>query len=298
MRGNLKSTRVRFTATIFCLFVLLPFAARAQEQPPKEEGTFRAPELVELKKLDKSIKLDIRYATSNNFVGRPVYTEARAFLQRPAAEALLRVSRALRKKRLGLAVFDGYRPWSVTKLFWDLTPADKKQFVANPSKGSRHNRGCAVDLTLYDIKTGREVSMPSEYDDMTELSHINYAGGTPEQRRLRDLLRAAMEAEGFAVYEPEWWHYDYKDWRQYPILNLSFSEIRPLAKTSRRAARVYSTASGSKRVSLDCGMRISDCGLEDSSASNPQSEIRIPQLAHPLATARGTVSCPDKSHTI
>lgn len=221
--GNLFGLRLALAA-LFCVAVLLSHAS-AQEQPPKEEGTFRAPDLVELVKLDRSIKLDIRYATPNNFTGRAVYTEARAFLQRPAAEALLRAVAELRKQGYGVAVFDGYRPWFVTKLFWDLTPADKKQFVADPSKGSRHNRGCAVDLTLYDLKTGREVSMPSGYDEMTERSHISYAGGTPEQRRLRDLLRAAMEAEGFAVYEPEWWHYDYKDWKQYPILNLSFSEI-------------------------------------------------------------------------
>lgn len=220
------SNRARLAvAALLCLVVLLSSSARAQEQPPKEEGTFRAPDLVELVKLDPTIKLDIRYATPNNFTGRAVYTEARAFLQRPAAEALLRAARALRKQGYGVAVFDGYRPWFVTKLFWDLTPADKKQFVADPSKGSRHNRGCAVDLTLYDLKTGREVSMPSGYDEMTERAHINYTGGTPEQRRLRDRLRAAMEAEGFTVYEPEWWHYDFKDWKLYPILNLSFSEI-------------------------------------------------------------------------
>ena len=226
MIDSTRLTRARLKlALLFCLFVLLSPHARAQEGPPREEGTFRAPELVELKRLDKSIKLDVRYATANNFAGRAVYKEARAFLQRPAAEALLRVSRALRAKGYGLAVFDAYRPWFVTKLFWEITPEEKRQFVANPSKGSRHNRGCAVDLTLYDLKTGREVTMTGEYDEMSERSHINYAGGTAEQRRLRDLLRAAMEAEGFAPYEPEWWHYDFKEWRQYPILNLSFSEI-------------------------------------------------------------------------
>ena len=207
--------------------------AQAAAGPPKEAGTFREPELVELIKLDPTIKLDVRYATANNFTGRAVYTEARAFLQRPAAEALVRASRALMKKGYGLSVFDGYRPWSVTKLFWEVTPADKKQFVADPAKGSRHNRGCAVDLTLYDLKTGRQVSMPGEYDEMSERSHINYAGGTAEQRRLRDLLRAAMEAEGFAPYEPEWWHYDFKDWRLYPILDLSFSELSDGAKAAR-----------------------------------------------------------------
>ena len=224
---KLKPKRTR-AALPFLLCVLLPFftPVKAQEGPPKEEGEFRAPELVELVKLDRTLRLDIRYATKNNFTGRPVYTEARAFLQRPAAEALARASRALRKQGFGLVVFDGYRPWHVTKLFWDLTPEDKKQFVADPARGSRHNRGCAVDLTLRDLRTGEQVSMPGEYDEMTERSHVNYAGGTAEQRRLRDLLRAAMEAEGFTVYEPEWWHFDYKDWRQYPILNLSFSEIK------------------------------------------------------------------------
>lgn len=233
MRHTANFMRARRTLTVLlCLLALLsPHAralgrqAQAAEGPPREEGTFRAPDLVELIRLDRTLKLDVRYATANNFAGRAVYAEARAFLQRPAAEALVRASRALRKRGYGLAVFDGYRPWSVTKLFWEITPADKKQFVADPAKGSRHNRGCAVDLTLYDLKTGRQVSMPGEYDEMSERSHINYAGGTAEQRRLRDLLRAAMEAEGFKPYEPEWWHYDFKDWRQYPILNLSFAEI-------------------------------------------------------------------------
>lgn len=196
------------------------------QEPPKETGTFRKPDLVELVKLDRTIKLDIRYATSNNFLGRPVYTEARAFLQRPAAAALVRAHKALRKKGYGLIIHDGYRPWSVTKIFWDATPADKKEFVADPSQGSRHNRGCAVDLSLFELKTGKVVVMPSAYDEMTERSHINYGGGTQEQRLVRDMLRAAMEAEGFAVYEPEWWHYDYKDWKEYPILNISFAEIR------------------------------------------------------------------------
>jgi D-alanyl-D-alanine dipeptidase len=235
MMKNIDSprlTRARLTlAALLLSLALVPFLASAQDGPPKEEGTFLKPDLVELKKLDETIKLDVRYATANNFAGRAVYKEARAFLQRPAAEALVRASRALKEKGYGLAVFDAYRPWFVTKLFWDITPEDKKQFVANPSKGSRHNRGCAVDLTLYDLKTGREVSMPGEFDEMSERSHVNYSGGSAEQRRLRDLLRAAMEAEGFAVYEPEWWHYDYKDWRQYPILNLSFDEI---AKGSTR----------------------------------------------------------------
>src|SRR5919112_3664774 len=202
--------KVKLVALLSAL-ALAPLLAFAQEGPPKEAGTFRAPDLVELKRLDETIKLDVRYATANNFAGRAVYKEARAFLQRPAAEALVRASRALKEKGYGLAVFDAYRPWFVTKLFWDITPEDKKQFVANPARGSRHNRGCAVDLTLYDLKTGRQVEMPSAYDDFTERAHVKYAGGTDEQRRLRSILRAAMEEAGFLIYEPEWWHFDYKD---------------------------------------------------------------------------------------
>lgn len=218
-----KSPRRSLAALLLLLSVSV--SLYAQDKPPVEAGPFRAAELVELVKLDPTIRLDIRYATKNNLLGRRVYKEARAFLQRPAAEALVRVSSSLRAQGYGLAIFDGYRPWQVTKVFWDATPADKKEFVADPQKGSRHNRGCAVDLTLYDLKSGQEVRMPSEYDEMTERSHINYKCGNAEATRLRELLRVAMEAEGFSVYEPEWWHYDYNDWKQYPILNVSFGKI-------------------------------------------------------------------------
>jgi len=195
-------------------------------KPPHEEGDFKQTDLVELVKLDPTIKLDIRYATSNNLVGKPVYTEARAFLQRPAAEALVRVNEKLKPLGYGLLIFDGYRPWSVTKLFWDITPDENKQFVADPKKGSKHNRGCAADLTLYDLKTGKEITMTGVYDEMSERSYPYYTGGTEEQRRMRDLLRTNMESEGFAVYEYEWWHFDYKDWKRYRIGNIPFSKIK------------------------------------------------------------------------
>ncbi len=197
----------------------------SRERPPVEPTATRTPDLVEIAMLDSSIRLDVRYATANNFLGRPVYAEARAFLQRPAAEALVRVHRALAARGYGLVIFDGYRPWSVTKAFWDATPADKKQFVADPAQGSRHNRGCAVDLTLFELATGKAVSMPSEYDEMTERSHIQFAGGPEEPRARRTLLHDAMKAEGFSVYPPEWWHYDYRDFRSYPVLDVPFSKI-------------------------------------------------------------------------
>lgn len=202
-------------------------AACAHAGPPREKGVFRKPDLVELVALDPTIKLDIRYATANNFVGRPVYTEARAFLQRPAAEALVRAHRSLKEKGYGLLVFDGYRPWSVTKLFWDVTPRSKREFVANPKEGSKHNRGCAVDLSLYDLRTGGEVQMPSAYDEMSPRSYPGYGGGTAEERQRRDLLRAAMEAQGFTVEPNEWWHFNCREWREYPILDVRFEELPP-----------------------------------------------------------------------
>ncbi len=194
--------------------------------PSEEHGDFRKSDLVELAKLDPRIKLDIRYATADNFLSTPVYTSARAFLQRPAAEALLRAHRDLMKQGYGLLIFDGYRPWYVTRIFWDATPADKHDFVANPAQGSRHNRGCAVDLSIYDLKTGREIEMTGVYDEMSDRSYPNYAGGTPAQRVHRDLLRAAMEKQGFKVFYSEWWHFDYNDWQHYGLQNIPFEEIR------------------------------------------------------------------------
>ena len=193
--------------------------------PPAEMQQSRIPDLVELAPLDSMIHLDIRYATSNDFLGTPVYTQARAFLQRPAAEALLRILHKLQPLGYGLLIHDGYRPWYVTKIFWDATPPEGKIFVADPAQGSRHNRGCAVDLTLYDLKTGQPVEMTGGYDEMSPRSFPNYPGGTSLQRWHRDLLRRAMESEGFTVYESEWWHFDYKDWHEYGILNIPFEKL-------------------------------------------------------------------------
>jgi D-alanyl-D-alanine dipeptidase len=201
-------------------------AEALKQQPPLEEGAFRKPDLVELVKLDPTIKLDVRYATTNNFLGTPVYTQARAFLQRPAAEALVRASDELKAQGYGLIIHDGYRPWYVTKIFWDAVPIDKRIFVADPSAGSKHNRGCAVDLSLYDLKTGKEVKMPSGYDEMTERAYSDYTGGTTDERARRAVLRQAMEKQGFAVIPKEWWHFDYQDWKQYPILNVKFEDLK------------------------------------------------------------------------
>ena len=193
--------------------------------PPHESPDLKRPDLVELRSLDPAIKYDIRYATSNNFMGTPFYSSAHAFMQRPAAEAVARASAQLRKLGYGLLVHDSYRPWYVTKMFWDGTPPDKHIFVADPSQGSRHNRGAAVDLTLYDLASGAPIRMTGGYDEMTDRSYPLYPGGTSLQRWHRDLLRHAMEAQGFNVYEAEWWHFDYKDWRTYPIGTMTFEQL-------------------------------------------------------------------------
>ena len=192
--------------------------------PPSEQKK-NDPDLVELRTLDSTIKYDIRYATTNNFMSAVFYRSAHAYMQRPAAESLVRVSKKLKAFGYGLLIHDSYRPWYVTKMFWDATPDDKKIFVANPESGSRHNRGCAVDLTLYDLDTGAVVEMVGGYDEMTDRSFPDYVGGTSQQRWHRELLRRSMEAEGYTVYEAEWWHYDYKTWNDYPILNLTFEAL-------------------------------------------------------------------------
>ena len=197
-------------------------------KPPTESGQFRSVDLVELTKLDPTIKLDIRYATTNNFLSTPVYTRPAAYLQRPAAEALVRVHHALASRGYGLLIHDAYRPWWVTKVFWEATPPKLHEFVADPAQGSRHNRGCAVDLTLYDLNTGKAVSMPSVYDEMSPRAYPDYAGCEPAEREHRQILRKAMEREGFTVYETEWWHFDFKDWREYPIVNRDFENTQTL----------------------------------------------------------------------
>lgn len=243
-----KATEVTAAGTVFKLRKLGPedgagqlrvtplrpvpelLAEALKTEPPEESGEFVEPDFVELSKFDPTIRLDIRYATTNNFLGSVFYSEPRAFLQRAAAEATLRAHRKLRQAGYGLLIHDAYRPWYVTKVFWDAMPDNKKDFVAKPWEGSRHNRGAAVDLTLYDLKTGQPIEMVGTYDETTDRSYPDYPGGTSLQRWHRDLLRKTMEAEGFTVYPIEWWHFDYQNWQQYPIGNVRFDRIDTQSK--------------------------------------------------------------------
>ncbi len=200
-------------------------ALAAVSNPPAEAGPFRESDLVDLATLDAPLQFDIRYATENNFMGMAFYRSARAFLQRPAAKALEGAAQVLADSGYGLIVFDGYRPWFVTKMFWDATPDSLKHFVAPPQNGSRHNRGAAVDVGLYDLRSGEPVSMPSGYDEFTERAYADFAGGSEASRRHRDILRGVMQDHGFEIYPYEWWHFDYRDWQEYPIMNHSFEEV-------------------------------------------------------------------------
>jgi serine beta-lactamase-like protein LACTB len=197
----------------------------AASQAPTQPSNLRKPELTNLRTLSNTIQFDIRYATSNNFMGAPLYSQKAAYLQQPAAQAVLAAHNELAKQGYGLLIHDAYRPWRVTKMFWEATPEAQRNFVANPATGSRHNRGCAVDLSLYDLKTGKPVEMVSGFDEFSDRAYPNYPGGTSRQRYFRELLRSAMEKQGFTVNEDEWWHFDFRDWKQYPVLDLSFEQL-------------------------------------------------------------------------
>ncbi|NJS13331.1 MAG: M15 family metallopeptidase [Sphingopyxis sp.] len=198
--------------------------ALAATPPAEDPAHLVAADLVAVRSVDPTIRLDIRYAGHDNFLGTPVYNAPVGMLQRPAAEALARINQSLRSRGLGLLVHDGYRPWYVTKIFWDATPADLRLFVADPAEGSRHNRGGAVDLTLFDLATGNAVEMPGLYDETSDRSYAAFVGGSSRQRWYRDLLKTAMEAEGYTVYPFEWWHFDYDGWRTFPIQNRFLTE--------------------------------------------------------------------------
>ncbi len=184
----------------------------------------KSDELVDIYNLDSSIKLDIRYASKNNFMQTEFYTEPRAFLINDAAKMLIKAHQELGNYGYGIVIYDAYRPWFVTKMFWEATPDSLKNFVADPSSGSVHNRGCAVDIGLYNIKNGKIIQMISGYDEFTERAYPSYVGGTKKERENRNLLITIMKKYGFQVYKYEWWHFDFKLCKN-KIMNLNFNEI-------------------------------------------------------------------------
>ena len=188
-----------------------------------ENMDFSKTDLMDLAKLDAKLVLDIRYATANNFTGKPVYHQARAFLQRNAAMAIVRVHEALQRQGFRLKIYDAYRPLSVQKIFWAILPDPR--YVADPKLGSMHNRGMAVDVALTDLN-GRDVPMPTAYDEFSEKAHRDYHKAPTQALRHRDILEAAMQKEGFHGIPTEWWHFDYQGWDRYPVLDIPFEELR------------------------------------------------------------------------
>lgn len=175
--------------------------------------------LVQLIDFIPDLALDLRYATTNNITGRVLYHVAKAYVQRDVAEALRVVQAELSEHGLGLAVWDAYRPQSVSHALWEVTPEAEKHYVADPKIGSVHNRGCAVDVTLIDLVTRRQVSMPSGFDDFSEHAWPTYQDAPAEAREMRDLLIKTMHDHGFTVNPHEWWHFDWNDWANYPVLD-------------------------------------------------------------------------------
>ncbi|MFC3561264.1 M15 family metallopeptidase [Pedobacter jamesrossensis] len=224
--------------TFLMFFLFISFAANAQIQPvaPKKLMVIDSynqylasvksnpnNQLVEIKKLIPNIKLDIRYATKNNFMQQVMYNQARAFARKPVVESLKKVQAELNKKGLGLKIFDGYRPYTITVAFYKK--ASDKNFVANPAKGSKHNRGCAVDLTIINLKTGKEILMPTPYDSFSAAAAANYPGVSAEVKKNRDFLIAIMKKQKLNVLENEWWHYDFQGWQNYALMDIPFEKL-------------------------------------------------------------------------
>ncbi len=179
--------------------------------------------LLELKKYVPGLVLDIKYATTDNFMKRVMYKQARAFARRPVVMQLRKIQTELKKKGYGLKIFDAYRPYQVTLAFY--AEASDKNFVANPKKGSKHNRGCAVDLTLIDLKTRKELVMPTPYDSFAPEASSTYAELPDEVLKNREELISMMRRHGFRVIPNEWWHFDFMGWQNYDLMDIPFEQL-------------------------------------------------------------------------
>lgn len=188
--------------------------------PPMQFGQYLPTDLVEIGAIPPYLKLDIRYAAVNNFLGIQVYKTAKPFLQRAVGKRFSSAVQQFRKKGYGVIVYDAYRPWFVTYIFWEAMPDDKRIYVADHKEGSMHNRGCAVDMSLFDVSTGELLDMGGDYDEFSQRSHPLYTDLTSTQSYNRKLLSRVMKDNGFLENPYEWWHFDYKEWERYEIMNI------------------------------------------------------------------------------
>jgi len=181
-------------------------------------------ELVDLEQFIPDIVLDIRYATTNNFTGAKIYNMAKAYARRPVADALKSAQNEFKKLGYGIKVYDGYRPYSATVKFYEVMKGDTV-YVASPYKGSKHNRGCAVDITLIDLKTRKELKMPTEWDTAAKESWADASVNDPDIQKNRTTLISIMETNGFKVYTAEWWHFDFVGWQKFEVMDINFEEL-------------------------------------------------------------------------
>lgn len=202
------------------------YGLKAMTYPEYKESIKADPnkELIDLEKLVPGLVMDIRYATTNNFTHEKIYNMAKAYARKPVAEALKKVQEELKPQGLGIKMFDAYRPYKATIKFYEVYR--DTTYVASPYRGSRHNRGCALDLTVIDLKTGEELKMPTEYDSFKKEAWPSTPVSDPLIRRNRQLLIGVMTKYGFRVNGSEWWHYDFKGWKNFEVMDIDFEELQ------------------------------------------------------------------------
>ena len=181
--------------------------------------------LVDIQTVIPDIVVDCRYATTKNVVGKPIYPISNCYLLQSVAFKLAQVQRSLKAQGYGLLVWDAYRPLSAQKLLWESATAFQKKFFANPSMGGRHTRGTTVDVTLISVHDGSLIEMGTDHDDFTEKAAFDCSSISPKAKEHRTILREAMCAHGFSPLEHEWWHFDIKEWRTYPVLSVELNDL-------------------------------------------------------------------------
>jgi D-alanyl-D-alanine dipeptidase len=209
-----------FTASAQYKYGLTPITYSAYTSSVKKNAQ---KELIDLETFIPKIILDIRYATTNNFTGEQIYKSARAFARKPVAKALKKAQQEFNAQGVGIKIFDAYRPYAATVKFYEVY--HDTTFVASPYRGSRHNRGCAIDMTLVNLKTGKELKMPTGYDAFVKEARPTFPLKDPEVKKNRDLIITVMQKYGFRVNSSEWWHFDFKGYSSYEVLDIAFEEL-------------------------------------------------------------------------
>ncbi len=226
---------VRTSFIFICLFLAASYAqeipnnkyglpvvndfALYQEQIKKDS----AKALIDIEKFIPGLFIDVRYASENNFAKTKFYESQKIFLRLPGAVALKKIQEELLQQNISLKIFDAYRPYSVTEKMWEFV--HDARYAADPKTGSRHNRACAVDVTLIDLQTKNELAMPTPYDDFTEKAHHDYNDLSETVLKNRELLKTIMIKYGFESLDSEWWHYDFSGWKNFELLDIPFEEL-------------------------------------------------------------------------